>query len=115
MNSEEFVKVVRLVVSDAAAADVVSVLHSPPGRKPAKELVELSRFYNNQNNDDKQCIEQIIKKSVEEAVFGFLCVLDGVRAIEDGDQKGSISLLYEGETTVKLNADGDLHDLYNRA
>lgn len=115
MNSEEFVKVVKLVVSDAATADVISVLDAPPGKKPAKELLDLSHFYNMQSADDKQRIDYIIRRSVDEAVFGFLCVLDGVRAIENGDDKGAISLLYEGEAIVKLNADGDLHDLYNQS
>jgi hypothetical protein len=53
--------------------------------------------------------------SVETAVFGFLCVLDGVRAIANSADKGSISLLYEGVCSVKLNADSDLHDLFNSA
>lgn len=31
MNSQEFVNVVKLVVRDAAVADVLSVLDAPPG------------------------------------------------------------------------------------
>ena len=38
------------------------------------------------------------------AVFGFLCVLDGVRAIEDTEVKGQLKLYYEKENkSVLLN------------
>lgn len=40
-------------------------------------------------------------------------MLDGVRAIENSENKGSLSLLYEGDVIAKLNADADLHDRYN--
>ncbi|NAT16946.1 hypothetical protein CU666_20805 [Pseudomonas syringae pv. actinidifoliorum] len=113
MTPQDFVDVIRLVVSDAAISDTVDVISSPPGRKPDKSLVEISEFYNCQSEDGKRNIEKIIKKSVEEAVFGFFCVLDGVRAIENSENKGSLSLLYEGDVIAKLNADADLHDRYN--
>lgn len=113
MNSQEFVNVVKLVVRDAAVADVLSVLNAPPGRKPNEALVKLSNSYNEMSLDDKRQIDQVVKMSVETAVFGFLCVLDGVRAIANGYDKGSLSLLYEGVCSVKLNADSDLHDLFN--
>jgi hypothetical protein len=41
MNSQEFVNVVKLVVRDAAVADVLSVLDAPPGRRPNEALVKL--------------------------------------------------------------------------
>ena len=113
MDSQEFVDLIKRVVSDAAITDTVSVLTSPPGRKPSKPLLEMSEFYNKQSLDDKARIDMIIKNSVEEAVFGFFCVLDGVRAIEDFDDKGTLSLYHEGEVTIKLNSNGDLHDIYN--
>ncbi|MBK5517995.1 hypothetical protein [Pseudomonas sp. TH10] len=113
MDAQKFVDVIKRVVSDAAIMDTVSVLTSPPGRKPSKPLLEMSEFYNKQNLGDKACIDMIIKKSVEEAVFGFFCVLDGVRAIEDSGDRGVLSLCYEGGTTIKLNSNGDLHDIYN--
>ncbi|RMS15194.1 hypothetical protein [Pseudomonas coronafaciens] len=113
MTPQEFVDVIRLVVSDAAISDTIDVISSPPGRRPDKKLVEISEFYNQQDTAEKKHIEEIIKKSVEEAVFGFFCVLDGVRAIEDSGRKGELSLIYEGNMTTKLNGDANLHDLYN--
>lgn len=113
MTPQEFVDAIRLVVSDAAISDTIDVISSPPGRKPNKKLVEISEFYNQQGTVEKKHIEEIIRKSVEEAVFGFFCVLDGVRAIEVPENKGALSLLYEGNMTIKLNANADLHDRYN--
>ncbi|WP_032703408.1 hypothetical protein [Pseudomonas syringae] len=113
MNVKDFVDAIKLVVSDATISDTVEVLSSPPGKKPNPRLVEISNFYNQQSADGKSHIDAIIKKSVEEAVFGFFCVLDGVRAIEPSSNNGILSLLYEGNLTVKLNAGADMHDHYN--
>lgn len=73
MDSQEFVNVVKLVVRDAAVADVLSVLDAPPERKPSEALVKLSDFYNEMSLYDKRQIEQVVKMSVETAVYGFFC------------------------------------------
>ncbi|MBF7144345.1 MULTISPECIES: hypothetical protein [Pseudomonas] len=113
MTSEEFVALIKLVVSDAAISDTIDVITSPPGRKPDQKLVDISKYYNRQKQADKDMIDLIIKKSVEEAIFGFFCVLDGVRAIENGEKKGELALLYKGENSAELTAGADLHDIYN--
>ncbi|MEI7376821.1 hypothetical protein [Dickeya chrysanthemi] len=113
MDAEKFVDVIKLVVRDAAIEDTISVLTSPPGRRPSKELVELSNYYNGKNDEEKELINRIIKLASDDAVFGFLCVLDGVRAIEDEEEKGTLSLIYKKNEEVILNKDEDLHDYYN--
>jgi hypothetical protein len=52
--------------------------------------------------------------AVNRAVFGFLCVIDGVRAIEHGADKGSLELRYVKNGSVLLNPpDGKvLHELW---
>jgi hypothetical protein len=52
--------------------------------------------------------------AAHQAVFGFLCVLDGVSAIEAVPPSGMFDLRYrQGETEVRLTEGGeDLHDLY---
>ena len=42
MNGQEFVDVLKTVVRDSAAAGELTVLRSPPGRRPSSELVEQS-------------------------------------------------------------------------
>ena len=63
----------------------------------------------------KQLVAYVIGEAVDSAVFGFLCVFDGVRAVESVEIKGRFELRYTGETTVELNAQDApmLHDLYN--
>ncbi len=59
---------------------------------------------------------KVVSQSVEMAVFGFFCVLDGVRAIEDDFEKGDLILSFEkhGKSTWLNNPnDGHyLHDLF---
>lgn len=114
MHPEQFVDVIKKVVSDSAVEGVISVLNSPPGRRPQAELMAMSAFYHTASGEQKEMINQIIRLAVDNAAFGFLCVLDGVRAIEDGEQKGELSLVWrKDDETVVLNQDGDLHDYYN--
>ena len=64
--------------------------------------------------ENRAKIKEIIKESLETAVFGFLCLLDGVRAIESTSTKGRLILTYEKEgQTVLLNSPDDeyLHNL----
>jgi hypothetical protein len=59
-------------------------------------------------------LNEIIKEAVETSVFGFLCVLDGVRAIETSD-KSNLKLYYEKAGNVVLLNDEDddyLHDIF---
>jgi hypothetical protein len=116
MNKEKFIDVLRQVVIDDSISSVESLLANPPGRSPSAELKQMSLWFNSLETDDKRKVSDIIRKSVEVSIFGFLCVLDGVRAIEDGSEKGELKLVYENEKTgenIQLNdKDSDyLHDL----
>lgn len=113
MKPEQFVDTIKKVVSDCATESTISVLTSPPGRRPKAELMAMSAFYHTASAEQKEMINNIIKLAVDDAVFGFLCVLDGVRPIEDGEQKGALSLVYRKDNEVVLNKDADLHDYYN--
>ncbi len=115
MDAEKFVKVIRLVVAEDSTKGVISVLEKPPGRRPLQKLVDMSIWYNQLNENDKTVVGQIIKESVEAAVFHFLCVLDGVAAIEN-ENKGELKLYYENGNIQKLLNDPEmefLHDLFN--
>jgi hypothetical protein len=116
MNSEEFVKAVKLQTSDAAVNGTVKTLNRPPGRKPAERLVHLSEWYNQLSEKDQEMLRLAIREAAEMAVFEFMCVLDGVSAIEDGPGKGALELNYvkSGERT-QLNdpRKEELHNLFN--
>jgi hypothetical protein len=76
-------------------------------------LVRLSNWYNGQTKPDQEMLKKIIEEAADHTAFGFLCVLDGVRSIEN-NPKGTLVLQYvspEGEVSV-LNSSELLHELY---
>jgi len=114
MDREGFVEAVRRVVLDSAVTSTISQLSKPAGRKPDQARLDLSAWLNGLPHSDRQKLEHIIKMTANTAVFGMLCVLDGVRAIEDGPGKGAIDLRYRrGEDDISLTDDSgeQLHDL----
>ncbi|ALM52426.1 hypothetical protein [Halomonas huangheensis] len=113
MNADDFVDAFKRAVKDGAVQDTISVLKSPPGRRPAHDILEISKFYNELEDREKEEIEKIIQYVADGAAFGALCVLDGVRAIEENGEKGELSLFYkkDGQCTA-INENKDLHDIY---
>ena len=92
-----------IAVAQLAQESMKSVLQKPPGRQPHKDDVELSNWYNNLTETDKEMVLKVVEKTIEMAVFGFLCVLDGVRAIENGRDKGKLNLYYnKGDINVQF-------------
>jgi hypothetical protein len=113
-DSQKFVDALKTVVRDGAASDELSVLRTPPGRRPASELVEQSAWYSSLDNVQKRILSSIILDVAHAAVFGVLCVLDGVRAIENNPDRGRLQLYYvKKEKATLLNPpEGEmLHDL----
>jgi hypothetical protein len=114
MNKAEFVEVIRLVVQEGSVDDTRSVLSRPPGRKSVPELAALSAWFKHLSSEDRQNVLRVAQLTSGYAVFGFLCVLDGVRAIENGPNKGTLELRYRrGAVDVHLNEDegSALHEL----
>jgi hypothetical protein len=94
---------IKEVIVNGSIKSVQSLLIKPPGQKPENRLIQISEWYNKLNDSEKSIVIQIIKESVEMGLFAFLCVLDGVKAIENTD-KGVFKLYYEnGNEKVLLN------------
>jgi hypothetical protein len=81
MKPQEFVAAIRRVVLDASVADTLSSLENPPGRRPTVELVELSNWYKQLGETDRAMLRRVFAMVSHSAVFGFLAVLDGARAV----------------------------------
>ena len=116
MDQTEFVQVIKKVVTDSTIRSIEELITEPPGRMPQKKLIELSNWFKTLSEDDKKWLRQIIKDTASSSVFSFLCVLDGVKAIEAGGNKGKLLLYYErdGEQTLINDFDKELlHDIYN--
>jgi len=115
MTGEEFVDTIRTIVLDASVSDTVLLLRQPPGRRPPRDLVELSEWYNRLGADDRARIRRIIEITARQSVFGLLSVLDGSRQIEGpGDPKGHFELRYvkDGDVDMLAGVQGQvLHEL----
>lgn len=112
MNQLEFIKKLNKIVKENGYKDIISTLEDPPGRRPAETLKEMSEFYNSQ--DSKEVINNIISFSIESTIFSFLCLLDGVRKLDN--ENGSLQLFYDNNNSKKLlnNSEEDyLHNIFN--
>ena len=94
MDSEKFVRAVKATCSDTEGGDVIRSLKNPPGRRPSASLLRLSEWFHRFSPADQAMLLEALNDAAERAVFGFLCVLDGVRAIETGSEKGSLEIYY---------------------
>jgi len=115
MDSEEFVRVVKLTCSDNKGEENVRSLRNPPGRRPSAKLQRLSKWFHQLSPENQAGLAEALNDAAEGAVFGLLCILDGVRAIESGPDKGRLELYYvNGEQRVLLNdpAREELHNLF---
>jgi len=107
MDSSSFVEGIHTAVYEGAIDDVVTLLSVSSGRTPNPRLIALSDWYKALEASDARRVEEVIQLSVDLAVFGFLAVLDGVRAVDNDATE--LTLLADGEP---LNEFGDLHDRF---
>jgi hypothetical protein len=114
MDSEEFVRGVKAACSDKVAEGEIGSLRNPSGRRPSQRLLRLSEWFHQLSPEDQVMLAEAMKDAAEGALFGFFCVLDGVRVIENRPDKGDFELYYvNGDERVLLNPAGDdLHDIF---
>ncbi|HTE01191.1 MAG TPA: hypothetical protein VK668_18020 [Mucilaginibacter sp.] len=114
MDQNQFVEAIKIAVLESSKKATESNLLKPPGRQPAENLMGLSQWFNNLKTEDKEMVLKVLEQGVEATVFGFFCVLDGVRSIENQGEKGRLKLFYEkNHESVLLNNPDDeyLHNL----
>ncbi|MGI4851128.1 MAG: hypothetical protein ACRYGR_04240 [Janthinobacterium lividum] len=118
MNKEEFVNKLIIAVRDSGIEGLIKLLIKPPGRSPSKSLIEMSTWYNNLTSSDQEMLKKVIIEAIDGSIFGFLCVLDGVRAVKDRSGEDHFDLTYtlDGETSHLTNEQEEyLHDIYHSA
>jgi hypothetical protein len=116
MNSNEFIESIKIGVEKATFDELQSLLENPPGRSPRKELLRLSDWYKSLDISDKENLQEIIKLTAKQSVFGMLCVIDGVRQIENTFDKGELVLeFHKNGIIIRLNDPNEeyLHDVFN--
>jgi hypothetical protein len=115
MNKEEFVRIIKREVRDNAITGCYSILSNPPGKRPKQDLLELSNWFNALGETDRTMVAKIATMVLDDGVFGFFCVLDGVRAIDLPEERGQLTLHYtRGAEDVDLTSEeGDyLHEIF---
>jgi hypothetical protein len=90
-------------VRDSAVEATICNLQSPPGRRPYRSLVELSQWYNSQDEEGRKRIADVARYTAHSALFGIAAVLDGVRAFDDDPESRLELVLVRGEKREVLN------------
>ena len=115
MTPSEFVKAIQKVIGEGTPTSTIEAIKSPPGRRPDSELLELSSWYLSLPVEHQSQINKLIRWTCDLAAFQFLCVIDGVVAIEDIGDKGHLELTYikDDQRLILNEPESDfLHDLY---
>ena len=114
MTPEGFVKALKETCSDAAVKDCLSNIQSPPGRKPDPSLVKLSNWYRGLEPQDQAHVLDVMRETASATLFGVLCVIDGVRAVEDSASKSEFKLTAtrDGKESVISPSYEHLHEIF---
>ena len=85
MNQEQFVNALKRYAADAGAEDTLSQWKLPTGRSPGQKARDQAFWFNGLSKDDKMMVENLAYDAAHSALFGVLCILDGVRRIDPSD------------------------------
>jgi hypothetical protein len=113
MTPSEFVDALRAECADAAVSDCLRLFQSPPGRKPAQSLVTLSNWYRGLDPDNQANVVAAMRQAADATLFGVLCVLDVVRAVEHHQVKSEFkpTATRNGSESVISPGPEQLHDI----
>jgi hypothetical protein len=113
MTPEEFVAAIEKAVLNPAAEGTVRQLAEPSGRAPSERALRLHDWYAKLDEEDKTMVADAVREGAHSATFGFLCVLDGVRQVDDPPHVSLrlAAIAADGEETLLNEPAHDLHDL----
>ena len=117
MTPEEVVQAVKVVAFDSAVDGTVKHLESgPDGRGLQPRSVALSDWYNGLAAEDRLMVIESVRDAAHAAVFGVMCVLDGVRVVDKAPDVGLRLTATDqlGVSTKLTDSDScELHDEFN--
>lgn len=115
MEKEEFVTGIKKAVSDTMVDDIKYTFENIKlDNFPKKK--EMANWFNHLGFAEKEIVINLIKEVSEKSIFGTLCVLDGVRTIEDAEDKGSFELYFikdDKRTLINTEKGEYLHELFD--
>ncbi len=117
MTSIEFTEKISEVVYDSTVSGCVSIMQKPPGRSPSLQMQELSEWFNQLSEFDRDKVKAVIELTSRQSIFGMLAVIDGVRQVDCSDNKGILELRYLNDGHSQLLNDPkaeSLHDIFNQ-
>ena len=103
MDARRFIARIKSPVRDSAVDETLRVMQLPPGRRPPPALLEQANWFRSLSHEDQRRVSEVAMIAANRAIFGFLCVLDGVRVIEDNEIKGDFELNYVKDGRKQLN------------
>lgn len=114
MKPDDFVRALKSQCSDSAVVDCLDSFAKPPGRSPAIELVRISQWFHTLSEEDRSLLRLALQQVADATLFGVLCVVDGVRVIEDSAEKSDFILTANraGKESRISPSSTFLHDLF---
>ena len=118
MTPDLFVQNLKVATLDSAVDQSIAYILDPPGRRPDRSDQAPADWYQQLSEGDKQHARRLAQLCAEDVLFGVLCVLDGVRAIESQGPKGELELRFRKDgQSLRLNDPNcePLHDIFNES
>ena len=114
MKPDDFVRALKSQCRDSAVVDCLSNFAKPPGKSPAAELVQISKWFHTLSEEDRSFLRLALQEVADATLFGVLCVVDGVRVIEDSAEKSDFILTANrsGAESQISPSSTFLHDLF---
>jgi hypothetical protein len=104
MNEKLFISALKKVVLDGAVDSVMELLDKPPGRRPLKEIQQLSSWLHSLGAEKTEIVRSLVGLAARQATYNFLSLLDGIAAFEPAGPKGKLELYYvKGDERILLN------------
>jgi hypothetical protein len=118
MTPEKFVAGIKSAVFESAVTGTMRHLEEgPAGREPHPRARALSGWFSQLAAGDQQMVAECVRDAAHAAVFGFLCVLDGARVLDDPPHADlHLTAASQNGVTLTLASSSepvDLHDEFN--
>lgn len=117
VTEEEFVEAIHQAVYEPAVDGTLSDLRQPAVPWPSQRDRALQAWYLALDENGKRMVREVVRNAAHAVVFDFLCVLDGVRVIDDPPHvEVQLTVVDPDGTKVDLGGSSsveEMHDIFN--
>ena len=115
MHNQQFVNALKLHAAKVGADSTLKQWEAPAGRSPGQLALDRSRWFVRLSDEDRAMVESLARGAGDAALFGVLCILDGVRRIDPNDEaRLELVGIEQGRDNLLASSSVDaenLHDL----